>query len=83
MRFHSLNDHRQFSAVVWLWGLLDLAKLFWLKILLLSIGVWSLGWLASTCRLWGRFEILYSYVKGALRLKPCHLWWDFTLFCFA
>ena len=48
-------------------------NLFWLKILLLPIGVWSLGWLAGTCSLWGRFEILYSYVSGALHLKPYHL----------
>ena len=25
---------------------------------------------AATCRLWGRFEILDSYVNGALHLKP-------------
>ena len=72
-RFHSLNDYRRFSAVVWLWSLLDLVNLFWLKILLLPISLWSLGWLAGTSRLWGRFEILYSYVNGALHLKPYHL----------
>ena len=31
MRFHSLDDLRQFFAVVWLWGLLDLANLFLVK----------------------------------------------------
>ena len=72
-RFHSLGDYRQFPAVVWLWSLLDIANLFWLKVLLLPVGVWSLGWLAGTCCLWGRFEILYSNVNGALRLKPYHL----------
>ena len=72
-RLHSLDDYRQFSAVVWVWGLLDLANLFCLRILLLPVGLWSLGWLASTCHLWGQFEILYSYVNGALRLKPYHL----------
>ena len=64
-RFHSLGDYRRFPAVVWLWSLLDLVNLFWLKVLLLPVGVWSLGWLTGTCRLWGRFEILYSYVNGA------------------
>ena len=72
-RFHSLDDYRQFSTVLWLWSLLDLANLFWLKILLLPVGVLSLDWLAGTCHLWGQFEILYSYVNGALRLKPYHL----------
>ena len=74
-RFHSLNNYRRFSAIVWFWNLLDLANLFWLKILLLPIGVWSLGWLVGTCCLWGRFEILYSYVNGALRLKTYHPSW--------
>ena len=73
MRFHSLDNYRRFSAVGCLWNLLDLANLFWLKILLLPVGVWSLDWLAGTFRLWGQFEILYSYVNGALRLKPYHL----------
>ena len=68
-----LNDYRRFSVVVWLLSLLDLANLFWLKFLLLTVGVWSLGWLAGACLLWGQFEILYSYVNGALRLKPYHL----------
>ena len=72
-RFHSLNDYRQFSTVVWLWSLLDLANLFWLKVLLSPVGVWGLDWPAGTCHLWGPFEILYSYVNGALRLKPYHL----------
>ena len=71
--FHLLSNFSQFSTVVWLWSLLDLANLFWLKFLLLPEGVWSLNWLAGTCHLWGRFEILYSYVNGALRLKPYHL----------
>ena len=51
VRFHSLDDYRQFSAVVWLWSFLDLANIFWLKILLMPIGVWSLDWLAGTFRL--------------------------------
>ena len=83
MRFHLLNDCRQFPAVGWLWSLLDLVNLFRLKILSLPVGVWSLDWLAGTCHLWGRFEILYSYVNGALHLRPYHLWWDFILLCFA
>ena len=52
-----MNDYRRFSVVVWLWGPLNLANLFWLKIILLPKGVWSLGWVPSTCHLWGRFEI--------------------------
>ena len=72
-RFHSLNDYRRFSAVVWLWDLLHLANLFWLKILSLPIGVYNLGWLSGTCHLWRGFEILYSYVNGALRMKLYHL----------
>ena len=71
--FFLLDDYRRFSAVVWLWSLLDLANLFWLNNLLLPVGVWSLGWLAGTCCLWGQFEILYIYVNGALRLEPYYL----------
>ena len=36
MRFHSLDDYRRFSAVGWLWSLLDLANLFWLKIFIIA-----------------------------------------------
>ena len=42
---------------------------------MVPVGVWSLGWSVGACRLWGRFEILYGYVNGALRFKLCHLWW--------
>ena len=69
-RFHLLNDYRRFSAVVWLWSLLNLAILFWLKILLLPIGVWSLGWLAGTCRLWGRFENLIQLCEWGFTFEP-------------
>ena len=75
--FPSLDDYGRFSAVVWLRSFLDLANLFWLKVLLVPVGVWSLGWLVGACRLWGQFEILYGYVNGALRFKLCRLWWDF------
>ena len=77
MGFSSLDDYGRFSAVVWLRSFLDLVNLFWLKVLLVPVGVWSLGWSVGACRLWGRFEILYGYVNGALRFKLCHLWWDF------
>ena len=69
VRFHSLNDYRQFPAVVWLWGPLNLANLFWLKILLLPMGVWCLGWMAGTCRLWGRFEIFIPLCGWGFRFE--------------
>ena len=75
--FPSLDDYGRFSAVVWLRSFLDLANLFWLKVLLVPVGMWSLGWSVGSCHLWGRFEILYSYVNGALHFKLCRLWWDF------
>ena len=75
--FSSLDDYGRFSAVVWLKSFPDLANLFWLKVLLVPVGVWSLGWLFGAHRLWGRFEILYGYVNGALRFELCRLWWDF------
>ena len=62
--FPSLDDYGWFSAVVWLRSFLDLANLFWLKVLLVPVGVWSLGWSVGAFRLWGWFEILYSYVNG-------------------
>ena len=37
--FSSLDDYGQFSAVVWLRSFLDLANLFWLKVLLVPVGV--------------------------------------------
>ena len=78
----SLDDYGQFSAVVWLRSFLDLANLFWLKVLMVPVGVWSLGWSVGACCLWGSFEILYGYVNGALRFKLCRLWWVFTLLYF-
>ena len=80
--FSSLDDYGWFSAVVQLRSFLDLANIIWLKVLLVPVGVWSLGWSVGTCRLWGWFEILYGYVNGALRFKLCRLWWDFTLLYF-
>ena len=38
-RFSSLDDYGRFSAVVWLRSFLDLANLFWLKVLLVPVGV--------------------------------------------
>ena len=45
------------------------------------MGVGSLDLLFGTCRLWGRFKILYNYVNEALRLE----FWvcDGMLFCLA
>ena len=80
--FLRLDDYGWFSAVVWLRSFLDLANLFWLKVLLVPVGVWSLGWSVGARRLWGRFEILYGYVNGDLRFRLCRLWWDFTLLYF-
>ena len=37
--FPSLDDYGRFSAVVWLRSFLDLANLFWLKVLLVPVGV--------------------------------------------
>ena len=37
--FPSLDDYGRFSAVVWLRSFLDLANLFWLKVLLVAVGV--------------------------------------------
>ena len=39
MGFSSLDDYGRFSAVVWLKSFLDLADLFWLKVLLVPVGV--------------------------------------------
>ena len=39
MGFPSLDDYWRFSAVVWLRSFLDLANLFWLKVLLVPVGV--------------------------------------------
>ena len=64
--FSSLDDYGRFSAVVWLRSFLDLANLFWLEVLLVPVGVWSLSWSVGARRLWGQFEILYGYVNGAL-----------------
>ena len=77
MGFSSLDDYGRFSAVVWLRSFLGLANLFWLKVLLVPVGVGSLGWSVGACLLWGQFEILYGYVNGALRFKLCRLRWDF------
>ena len=35
----SLDDYGRFSAVVWLRSFLDLANFFWLKVLLVPVGV--------------------------------------------
>ena len=59
MRFHSLNDYRQFSAVVWLWNLLDLANLFWLKIFIVANRCVEFGlasWYLSP--LWGIWNFI-------------------------
>ena len=37
--FSSLDNYGRFSAVVWLKSFLDLANLFWLKVLLVPVGV--------------------------------------------
>ena len=37
--FPSLDDYGRFSAVVWLRSFLDLANLFWLRVLLVPVGV--------------------------------------------
>ena len=37
--FSSLGNYGRFSAVVWLRSFLDLANLFWLKVLLVPVGV--------------------------------------------
>ena len=39
MGFSSLDDYGRFSAAVWLRSFLDLANLFWLKVLLVPVGV--------------------------------------------
>ena len=51
--FSSLDDYRRFFAVVWLRNFLDLANLFWLKVLLVPVGVCGLGWSVGACHLWG------------------------------
>ena len=37
--FSSLDDYERFSAVVWLRSFLYLVNLFWLKVLLVPVGV--------------------------------------------
>ena len=39
MGFSSLDGYGRFSAVVWLRSFLDLANLFWSKVLLVPVGV--------------------------------------------
>ena len=57
--FHSLNNYGQFSVVIWLLGSWDFANWFWLKILVLPMGMMSLRGLIYTSCLWEWFEILY------------------------
>ena len=79
----SLDDYGRFSAVVWLRSFLDLANLFWLKILLVPVGVWSLGWSVGACHLWGRFEIFVWLCEWGFtfRTLPFLMRFYFALLC--